>query len=151
MLAYQCRAIDCEIKPETWKEEWLERLDDMPLWMENWLQHQTRDEYWKHGSVCEDYADIQVPVFAIDGWSDSYTNTVLTLMNGLDVPRKAVIGPWAHVFAHDGYPAPAMNFLGEATKWWDKWLKGKDNDTLDGPGSRRMGEEDSMLLKQFTT
>lgn len=144
MLAYQCRAIDCEIKPETWREEWLERLEDMPLWAENWLQHQTRDEYWKHGSVCEDYADIQVPVFAIDGWSDSYTNTVLTLMNGLDVPRKAVIGPWAHVFAHDGYPAPAMNFLGEATKWWDKWLKGKDNDTLDGP-MVDVWVEDSML------
>ena len=63
--------------------------------------------------------------------ADSYTNSVLTLMEGLSVPRKALIGPWAHVFAHDGMPQPAIDFLGEATKWWDKWLKGVDNDTLD--------------------
>lgn len=143
MLAYQCRAIDSEIKPDTWEEESVKRLEAMPLWMKNWMEHPTRDEYWKHGSVCEDYSAIQVPVFAIDGWSDSYTNTVLTLMNGLSVPRKGIIGPWAHVFAQDGYPAPAMDFLGEAVKWWDHWLKGMDNDTLDCPQAQ-IWLEDSM-------
>ena len=123
MLAYMCRAVDSEIKPDTWKEESIKRLEEMPLWPKNWLEHQTKDDYWRHGSVGENYADIQVPVFALDGWADSYTNSVLTLMNGLNVPRKAMIGPWAHVFAHDGAPGPAIDFLGEATKWWDKWLK----------------------------
>lgn len=133
MLAYQCRAVDSAFKPDTWKEESIKRLEAMPLWMKNWMEHQTRDAYWKHGSVCEDYSAIQVPVFAVDGWCDSYTNTVLTLLNGLTVPRKGIIGPWAHVYAHDGYPAPALDFLGEAVKWWDKWLKGAENDTLDCP------------------
>lgn len=133
MLAYQSRAIDSEIKPDTWEEESVKRLEEMPLWMKNWMEHPTRDDYWKHGSVCEDYSAIKVPVFAVDGWADSYTNTVLSLLHGINVPKKGIIGPWAHVYAQDGYPAPAMNFLGEATKWWDKWLKGIDNDTLDGP------------------
>ena len=75
MLAYMCRAIDKEIKPDTWYEESIKRLEEMPLWPENWLNHQTRDEYWKHGSVSVNYDDINIPVFAIDGWADSYTNS----------------------------------------------------------------------------
>lgn len=133
MLAYQMRPLDPNIVGDEWREKWLERLENMPLWMDQWLQHQTKDDYWKHGSVSEDYDAIQVPVFALDGFEDSYTNTVLRLMKGLSVPRKGVIGPWAHVYPHDGVPGPAMGFLQEAVKWWDHWLKGKETDTLDGP------------------
>lgn len=133
MLAYQCRPIDPNIVGDRWKSDWLRRLEEMPLWTGQWLEHQTRDEYWKHGSVCEDYSAIEIPVLAIDGWADSYTNTVLSLMQGLNVPRKGIIGPWAHVYAHDGVPGPALGFLQEATKWWDHWLKGKENDVMDGP------------------
>jgi predicted acyl esterase len=32
----------------------------------------TTDAYWKHGSVCEDYAAIQCPVYAVGGWTDAY-------------------------------------------------------------------------------
>lgn len=133
MLAYQCRPVETNIVGEEWRELWRKRLEEMPLWMKLWMEHPTKDAYWKHGSVSENYEDIQVPVFAIDGWQDAYTNPVLTLMEGLKVPRKAVIGPWAHVYAHDGLPGPAMNFLGEATKWWDHWLKKQDNDVMDCP------------------
>ncbi|HHW95353.1 MAG TPA: CocE/NonD family hydrolase [Mogibacterium sp.] len=143
MLAYMCRAIDCEIKPETWKEESIKRLEEMPLWPKNWLQHQTRDEYWKHGSVSVNYDDIQIPVLALNGWADSYTNSVLTLMEGLNVPKKAWIGPWPHAFPHDGEPGPNIDYLGEATKWWDKWLKGIDNDVMDCP-QVQVWLEDSM-------
>lgn len=133
MFAYQCRPIDPEIAGERWREDWLRRLEEMPLWMGNWMDHPTRDEYWKHGSVCENYKDIKVPVLAIDGWADAYTNSVLSLMEGLGVPRRAVIGPWAHVYPHDGVPAPAMGFLQEAVKWWDHWLKEEKNDAMEGP------------------
>ncbi|MEA0563098.1 CocE/NonD family hydrolase [Lysinibacillus irui] len=133
MLAYQLRPIDPHIVGDSWREKWMERLENMPLWMAQWMEHQTRDDYWKHGSVCENYDDIEIPVFAIDGWEDSYTNTVLSLMDGLSVPRKGIIGPWAHVYPHDGVPGPAMGFLQEAVKWWDHWLKGIDNDVMDGP------------------
>lgn len=110
MLAYQLRPIDPHIVGDSWREKWMERLENMPLWMAQWMEHQTRDDYWKHGSVCENYDDIEIPVFALDGWEDSYTNTVLSLMEGLSVPRKGIIGPWAHVYPHDGVPGPAMGF-----------------------------------------
>ncbi len=133
MLAYQCRPLEKKIVGDCWKESWLKRLEKMPLWMKLWMEHPTKDAYWKHGSVSENYDDIQIPVLAIDGWQDSYTNSVMTLMEGLKVPRKAIIGPWAHVYAHDGVPGPAMDFLGEAVKWWDHWLKKKENGVMDGP------------------
>ncbi|WP_289778208.1 CocE/NonD family hydrolase [Campylobacter felis] len=132
MLAYQARFVDPKIDPNG-REKWLNRLENMPLWPTLWMEHPLKDDYWKHGSVSEDYAAIEVPVFALDGWADSYTNPVFTLMQGLKVPRKAIIGPWAHVYPHDGFPNPAINFLGEALKWWDKWLKDVENDTLDCP------------------
>jgi hypothetical protein len=141
MLAYMCRPLDPHIVGDSWREQTLKRLEEMPLWPALWLEHQTRDAYWKHGSVCEDYAAIQVPVMAIDGWADSYTNTVLTLMQGLDVPRKAIIGPWAHVYAHDGVPGPAMGFLQEALSWWDHWLKGKENRVMECPMIQAWMEE----------
>lgn len=133
MLAYMCRPLDPDIVGERWREDWLRRLDEMPMWPALWLEHQTRDDYWKHGSVCENYEAIQVPVLAIDGWADAYSNTVLSLLEGLNVPRKGIIGPWAHVYAHDGVPGPAMGFLQESVKWWDHWLKGIENDAMNGP------------------
>jgi len=141
MLAYQCRPVDPKIAGDSWREKWIRRLEEMPLWMELWLEHQTRDEYWKHGSVCENYSDIRVPVLAIDGWADSYTNTVLSLIEGLDVPKKGIIGPWAHVYSHDGVPAPAMSFLDEAVMWWDHWLKKKENGVMDSPTVQAWIEE----------
>ncbi|MBF7049145.1 CocE/NonD family hydrolase [Campylobacter volucris] len=132
MLAYQSRFVDPKIDPNG-RAKWLNRLENMPLWPSLWLEHTLKDEYWKHGSVSENYDDIEVPVFALDGWADSYTNPVFTLMQGLKVPKKAIIGPWAHVYPHDGAPLPAMGFLQEALKWWDKWLKNINNDVLDCP------------------
>lgn len=132
MLAYQSRFVDSKIDPKG-RQKWLRRLENMPLFPALWLEHPLKDSYWRHGSVGENYEDIEVPVFALDGWADSYTNPVFTLMQGLKVPRKAIIGPWAHLYPHDGFPEPAMNFLGEALKWWDKWLKDEDNDVLKCP------------------
>ena len=37
---------------------------------------------------------------------------------------RGSIGPWAHGFPHDGLPGPAIGFLQECVRWWDRWLKG---------------------------
>lgn len=132
MLAYQSRFVDSKIDPQG-RAKWLRRLEAMPLFPALWLAHPLKDEYWRHGSVGEDYESIQIPVFAFDGWADSYTNPIFSLMRGLKVPRRAIIGPWAHLYPHDGAPGPAMDFLGETLKWWDKWLGGKENDVLNAP------------------
>ncbi|MDX1608731.1 MAG: CocE/NonD family hydrolase [Halofilum sp. (in: g-proteobacteria)] len=121
---------------ERWREMWLERLEGSGLWLEKWLQHQRRDDYWKHGSVCEDYSAIQCPVYAVSGWADGYTNSVFRLVEMLDSPCKGLVGPWAHKYPHLGEPGPAIGFLQEALRWWDWCLKGIDTGIIDEPRIR---------------
>jgi uncharacterized protein len=103
------------------------------MWLEEWLRHQRRDEYWKHASVCEDFAAIRCPVLAVSGWADGYSNAVFRLLASLDFPRRGLIGPWSHKYPHLGQPGPAIGFLQELVQWWDHWLKGVDNDAMAGP------------------
>ena len=123
--------------PETfgsaWREAWLERLEQGRFWLEPWLEHQRRDGYWKHGSVCEDLSAIRCPVLAVGGWADGYSNAILRLLEGLDVPRAGLIGPWAHRYPHHGVPGPAVGFLQESLRWWDHWLKGTDTGIMQEP------------------
>ena len=36
--------------------------------------HQRRGDYWRHGSVCEDYAAIECPTLLVGGWLDGYVD-----------------------------------------------------------------------------
>jgi putative CocE/NonD family hydrolase len=128
-----CNPPDPALVGETWRSTWLRRLENLPLFLEPWLRHQSRDAYWKHGSVCEDYAAIQCPVFAAGGWTDGYTNAIPRLLNRLSAPRKALIGPWAHAWPHFALPGPQIGFLQEALRWWDRWLKNIDTGVMDEP------------------
>lgn len=133
MFAYNALPPDPRWVGDRWREMWFERLAGSPPFVETWLAHQTRDDYWKHGSVGEDYTAIQVPVYAVGGWADSYNNSVPRLLAGLSVPRKGLIGPWAHTFPELGGPDPAIGFLQDSLRWWDHWLKGIDTGIMDEP------------------
>jgi putative CocE/NonD family hydrolase len=141
MLAYQSRPLDPLIVGSGWREQWLERLEKLPFFPALWLSHQRYDDYWKHGSVCEDFSAIQCPVLAIGGWTDSYTNAVPRLLEGLKVPRLGIIGPWGHLYPHDGVPGPAIGYLQEAVRWWDQWLKGRDTGIMQEPMLRAYVED----------
>jgi len=133
LLNYQALPPDPEVAGDRWRALWHRRLDEIVPFPEHWLRHQRRDDYWKHGSVCEDYARITCPVYAIGGWADGYSNAVPRLLAGLSCPRKGLIGPWAHNFPHDGVPGPAIGFLQEAVRWWRHWLRGVDTGIMDEP------------------
>ncbi|AXB42179.1 CocE/NonD family hydrolase [Amycolatopsis albispora] len=133
MFAYSTLPPDPALVGDRWRDMWLERLDGSGLWIENWLSHQRRDEYWRHASVCENYSDVQCPVLASSGWADGYSNGVFRLMSNLNVPRKGLIGPWSHKYPHLGVPGPAIGYLQEVVRWWDHWLAGKENDVMDEP------------------
>ena len=133
LFSAMCHPPDPALVGEAWRAMWSERLEAMPLFLETWLRHPHRDAYWKHGSVCEDYGAIQCPVFAVGGWTDGYTNTIPRLLANLTVPRKGLIGPWAHAYPHFALPGPQIGFLQEALRWWDHWLKGLDTGVMDEP------------------
>jgi hypothetical protein len=141
MLAYQSRPLDPVIAGPDWRERWLERIATLPFFPALWLAHQRYDDYWKHGSVCEDFAAINCPVLVVGGWLDSYTNAVPRLLAGLKVPRLGIIGPWGHVYPHDGVPGPAIGYLQEAVRWWDQWLKGRDTGIMQEPMLRAYLED----------
>jgi putative CocE/NonD family hydrolase len=107
-----------------WRELWLERLRAAEPFAVRWLRHPLRDAFWRHGSVCEDFSAIACPVWAVGGWADAYTNAIPRLLAGLGVPRRGLVGPWAHLYPHEGTPGPAIGFLQEALGWWDHCLRG---------------------------
>ena len=136
MFAYNSLPPDPALVGERWREMWHERLDGSGLWLETWLRHQRRDDYWRHGSICEDYKAIQCPVYAISGWADGYSNAVFRLLANLEVPTKGLIGPWSHRYPHIAEPGPAIDFLSEILRWWDYWLKDTDTGIMDEPALR---------------
>lgn len=141
MFAFNSLPPDPEIVGERWRDQWFERLRGSGLWIETWLEHQRRDDYWKPASVCEDYSRVQCPVLAVGGWADGYTNAVFRLLEHLDVPRKGLIGPWGHKYPHLGVPGPAVGFLQEMVRWWDHWLKGRDTGIMEEPMLRAWMQE----------
>jgi putative CocE/NonD family hydrolase len=136
MFAYNSSPPDPAVVGESWRDLWRARLAGSGLWLEEWLAHQRRDDYWAHASVCEDYSAITCPVLAVSGWADGYTNTVFRLLENLQVPCKGLVGPWAHKYPHLGEPGPAIGFLQELVRWWDHWLKKTDNAVMDEPALR---------------
>ncbi|MGR3493766.1 CocE/NonD family hydrolase [Citreimonas sp.] len=126
MAAFNSQPPDPAIVGDRWRDMWLDRLDGSGLWIKKWLEHQRRDTYWSAHSVCEDYSAIQCPVLAAGGWTDGYTNAIFRLVENLEVPSRALIGPWGHKYAHMGVPGPSTGFLQEVLRWFDHWLKGID-------------------------
>ncbi|MFJ4875244.1 CocE/NonD family hydrolase [Streptomyces sp. NPDC088745] len=135
MLAFVCRPPDPAQVGDGWKDRWRERLDAVDPFIHTWLAHQTRDDYWKHGSVCEDYAAIDAAVLAVGGWHDPYRDTVLRLVEHLDPGRvRGLIGPWSHQYPDRGLPpGPAIGFLQETLRWWDQHLKGEETGVMAEP------------------
>ncbi|MFW5682292.1 MAG: CocE/NonD family hydrolase [Phycisphaeraceae bacterium] len=127
MFAFNSCPPDPAIVGEKWKAMWLERLEHSGLWLKTWLEHQRRDAFWKHGSVCENYDDIEVPVLAVSGWADGYTNTVFRLLANLKSPCRGLVGAWGHKYPHSAGPGQSIDFLGQCLRWWDRWLKDIDN------------------------
>ena len=121
---------------DRWRELWRHRVEHAALPSADWLEHQRRDAFWEHGSVVEDYAAVEVPVLAVSGWADGYTAAVFQLVENLGSPCKGIIGPWGHKYPQDGVPGPAIGFLQEATRWWDRWLKGVDTGVEADPAMR---------------
>jgi len=122
---------------EGWKQMWQERLEAFHPQVDTWLRHQRRDDYWKHGSVGENFADITCAVYAVGGWCDGYRDAVLRLMAGLNCPRKGLIGPWSHQYPMDDFePGPHIGFLQEVVRFFDHFMKGEDTGIMDEPALR---------------
>jgi len=137
MMSYMSRPPDTLLRND-WRETWINRLQNQPLMLTPWMHHQHRDDYFKHGSVCEDISAIKAATLCVGGWGDGYKNAVARLINrlGPHVPVKGINGPWMHKYPHFATPGPRIDFLGEMIRWYDKYLKGIDNGAESDPTYR---------------
>ena len=126
--------------PETvggdWRRIWRERLENAAFPLENWIRHETRDAYWRFGSVNETPGDIACPALLVGGWSDRYSSTVMNLLAANGERCWGIVGPWGHHYPDLSSPGPGIGFQQEALRWWDRWLKGVDNGADEEPRLR---------------
>ncbi|KAI9982563.1 hypothetical protein PInf_008534 [Phytophthora infestans] len=116
-----------------WKRRYQERLEKQLPWLHEWLAHQTRDEFWEHGSICETYDKVKCPVLEIGGWNDGYFNGVARMIKGMkNSPSKGVVGPWSHNWPNSATPGPQVGFLELCRQWWEYSL----NDKTDNSATR---------------
>jgi len=152
MLAYTARPPDPARLGERWKDLWLQRLDALEPYLDTWLSHQERDDYWRHGSVCEDYGSVKAAVLAVGGWADPYRNTVFRLLANLSCPVRGIIGPWCHRYPDiQAEPGPAIGFLQETLRWWDHWLKGIPGDVTEEPALRAWMQDSVRPATRYAT
>ena len=152
MLAYTARPPDPTRVGDKWKDLWLRRLDALEPYLDTWLTHQERDEYWRRGSVCEDYGSIKAAVLAVGGWADPYRNTVFRLLSNLSSPVQGLVAPWCHQYPDiQREPGPAIGFLQETLRWWDHWLKGTPRDVTQEPALRAWMQDSVRPATRYAT
>ena len=110
-----------------WRDIWMRRLEKLTFPLQHWVKHETRDDYWRWGSVDENADAIACPVLMIGGWADRYSNTVMNFIEHSHQRCWGIVGAWGHHYPDQANPAPGIGFQQEALRWWDHWLRGVDN------------------------
>lgn len=140
---------DPRLLGDAWRDVWTRRLKESGLWLEQWLENLHRNDFYKHGSICENYDDVECAVYAVGGWADGYSNAVFRLLSELKSPCKGLVGPWAHKYPHFAKPGPSIGFLQECLRWWDHWLKDVENGIMDEPALRVWMEDPAPPRTQY--
>jgi hypothetical protein len=102
-------------------------------WFLTYLKQQKDGEFWRKNSLRWNNQSIQVPAYLISGMLDDYTDYIPWILENMDVPMKAVMGPWTHSWPDNTVPGPNIEWRREVVRWWDYWLKGKDTGILEEP------------------
>jgi putative CocE/NonD family hydrolase len=130
MFGFNTRPPDPELRDD-WYELWMQRLNESPHFIDLWLAHQREDSYWLNNNVACDYQAIKIPMYYISGHVDCWPNTVSRMIENTTTPSRGLQGAWSHRYPHLGIPGPTADFLSDATRWFDHWLKGDENGIMD--------------------
>jgi putative CocE/NonD family hydrolase len=103
----------------------------------DWLTHSQPDEYWDNLSPKQYLQDVDLPMFHIGGWFDTFLRGTMRLYQDMasrsQYRQQLLVGPWAHIpWARK---AGAVDFGASASspvdemqiQWFDYFLKGVDN------------------------
>ena len=108
---------------EDWRERWEVRLGSLAFPLEDWVREEARGAYWLRGSVIHAPERLSRPILAVGGWSDGYSDSVMSLVGARPDLVWGVVGPWGHHYPDHGRPGPAIGFQQLALEWWDHWLR----------------------------
>ena len=62
MFAWNAKPPNPKYFGKSWKDEWRKRLENASKsWDSIWLSNKEYNDYWKNGSVCEDYSRVDIP------------------------------------------------------------------------------------------
>ncbi|WP_228055764.1 CocE/NonD family hydrolase [Lusitaniella coriacea] len=124
---------------------------------QRWLAHPTFDRDWQSQILPLDA--INLPQLHIGGWFDPYLRGTLNLyqqMAKTNSPQSLIIGPWAHLpwgrkVGEIDYGAAAASPVDSLQiRWFDCFLKGKENGILKEPPVRYF-EMGSNQWRSFET
>lgn len=111
--------------------------------MAEWFRHPHYDDYWRDEDCSLHFDKMNVPCFTIGSWYDFMNQGSIASFQGRSEHgglnsrgnQQLVIGPWLHGRLNKGtrvgdlvYPENAVWPEHEhMIRWFDHWLKGKDN------------------------
>src|ERR1043166_4034503 len=127
MTAYNLAPPTQSLCGDRWAEIWKQHLEGNVPWGIGFISNLLDGPYWRDRSVSPDFSRIRCPTFFIGGWADWYATNFLRALPQLNVPKRALIGPWGHNWPEEAFPGPQIDSLPDCVRWFDRWLKGIDN------------------------
>lgn len=149
----------------------LETMDELTgrlsaHWREE-FKHPYPDEWWKQICYQNSFDRIDLPVLHISGWYDD--EQVGTPLNFIGMSKNAatakarssqklLMGPWPHQINRasklgeiDFGPQSLIDLQGDQLRWFDYWLKDKENGVMEEPPVRIfvMGENEWRDEKEW--
>jgi uncharacterized protein len=109
-----------------------DRFDAEP-WIFTYLRHSVDSDWWRQHSLRFHYDALQVPSLLVGGQLDGYRDAIPRMLDSVRAPVKGLIGPWKHDDPGDADPGPSIAWRELAIRWWDHWLKGRENGVMDEP------------------
>jgi predicted acyl esterase len=126
-------------------EIWLKRQNALDVLYET-FKHNVYDHFYDSNEFPLHWREIHVPSYNWGGWYDIFSQGNIDNFVGLQQVgaglaagnQKLMMGPWGHGQIEEvKYPANSViNTTEEALRWFDYWLRGKDNGIMDEPPVR---------------
>jgi putative CocE/NonD family hydrolase len=119
---------------------------EVPYFSE-WTEHNTFDKYWQKAGYQDKLHELDIPVLLQSGWYDTHSiGTTLAwqeLSSSGNRNIRMIMGPWNHANAIPPYPSvrktgseALVNLPDIYLEWFDFWLKGDDNRSIDNQAVR---------------
>ena len=121
---------------DAWRAAWMQRVDENPPWLVEWLEHPVDGPTWRRGSIRlgpagAGYERMACPTMLIVGWADGYRNNSFRVVEQYvrhGLPWRLLAGPWVHKAPARARPGPNVDDDVEIMAFFDEHLR-------DGPRS----------------